>query len=105
MNPKPSTKADDNVLQLYRHQPCIICGHPSDPCHIKSRGSGGADEHWNLVALCRGHHIEQHKSGWFVFCQRNPRVGYELDQKGWRFEPEGRYTGAVMKLRRDNNTA
>lgn len=101
MNPKSSRKSDDDVLQLFRHKPCILCGKPSDPCHIKSKGSGGPDEEWNLIALCRDHHIQQHKMGWFVFCQRNLRTEHELDQKGWRFEPEGRFTGAIMKLRND----
>ena len=53
--------------------PCAICGSGtyhddtgewlSDPCHVKSRGSGGKDE-GNVIPMCRSHHVEQHSKGW-----------------------------------------
>lgn len=64
---------------------CIICGDPSERCHIKSRGSGGGDEEWNIMHLCREHHIEQHKRGWLGFSSVYPVAREELQRKGWEF--------------------
>jgi hypothetical protein len=42
--------------------------------HIVSRGSGGSDEEWNRLNLCRRCHTEAHSLGWLVFGMRYPRV-------------------------------
>lgn len=67
-----------------------------DPCHIKSKGSGGPDEEWNLIGLCRNHHIESHKIGWFAFCEKYPSVMNQLMSRGWKFENQF----GVIKLTR-----
>lgn len=64
---------------------CVICNAPCERAHIKSRGSGGHDETWNVMALCRGHHIEQHKVGWKKLSEMYPEVAQALDVKGWEF--------------------
>jgi hypothetical protein len=73
------------VLDEFRGKPCLICRAPSDPAHIKSWGSGGKDERENLLSLCRHHHSESHQVGWLVFCQKYPKVLWELQKKGWGF--------------------
>jgi len=54
-------------------QPCIACGTMRvDRCyhHIKSRGSGGLDEPWNLMSLCQEHHNEVHSKGLYEFSMK-----------------------------------
>ena len=61
-------------------------GHPTDPAHIKSRGSGGGDELNNLVAACRPCHVLSHAIGWFDFCLKFPKMKEHLYLKGWTFK-------------------
>ena len=75
---------------------CIICSKKADRAHIKTRGSGGSDDAWNLMSLCRMHHTEQHASGWFKFANKYPIVMKELEFQGWRFEDNF----GMWKLRR-----
>jgi len=46
--------------ELARSLPCLACGRrpPSDPAHVRSRGSGGRDR-GNVVGLCRPCHVRQ----------------------------------------------
>ena len=77
---------NQEVLDLFRNKPCAACGKiGSDPCHIKSRGSGGPDAEWNLISLCREHHTEQHAIGWYRMVWRYPLIAFKLAQKGWCF--------------------
>ena len=63
---------------------CIVCGRTNpDSAHIKSRGSGGPDADWNLIDLCRLHHIEQHTIGWVSFFNKHSAVRRVLISKGW----------------------
>ena len=80
-------------------EPCIQCMNPSDNCHVRSRGSGGGNEEWNLIALCRWHHIEQHKIGWVRFSNRYPAVAARLARQGWVVE--NRF--GVLKLVRNSD--
>lgn len=95
MIPKPIRKSDENVLNVYRKARCCLCGcRPCDPAHIKTRGSGGPDEHWNLIALCREHHTEQGQIGFWRMCEKYPFVRQILAGKGWLF-------GGDKKLKRE----
>lgn len=71
------------VLESVRGTPCVICAKPSDPAHIKSRGSGGDDAPDNVLPLCRFHHQIQHAKGWSMFCSMYPAVGEALSKRGW----------------------
>ena len=67
--------------------PCVVCGRlPSDPDHIKQRGSGGSDDTDNCWPVCRAHHTERHKIGLNSFVKRYPHVIKILLSKGWRYE-------------------
>lgn len=83
---KPVRIKDRKLLDTYHKKRCVACGKtPSDPAHIISRGAGGDDVDWNLIALCRKHHSMSHALGWFKFCQLFPFVGRALKIKGWVF--------------------
>jgi hypothetical protein len=78
--------------------PCLICSrNKTDRCHIKSRGSGGTDDEWNLVTMCRVCHSIQHSLGWFRFAQKHPVVMQELIHKGWTFEDRFGFPKLVRK--------
>lgn len=75
---------DKSLLSTYYRMPCVVCSkRPSDPSHIKSRGSGGHDIASNLIPLCRVHHVEQHKLGWITFSHKYPPVLKYLHGLGW----------------------
>jgi hypothetical protein len=70
---------------------CIICGNPKfDNAHIKSRGSGGTNDYWNILRLCRHHHRLQHSYGWRRFSGMYPVIADTLDKYGWEFTPWGK---------------
>lgn len=78
---------DKKLLAKLKELPCVICGKsPSDPCHIKSVGSGGDDVSDNLLSMCRVHHTEQHTIGFFKLSQKYPKLVNILASKGWKFD-------------------
>lgn len=95
---KQIVKRDRELLDSYHDKRCIVCGRTGcDPAHIKSSKSGGPDEAWNLAPLCRIHHTESHKIGWFMFAKKYNKVYNYLLSLGWKFEEQF----GVTKLVRD----
>ncbi len=94
---KPSRRRSSSERRKVTGKPCLVCGLPSDACHIRSRGAGGGDEKWNLVPLCREHHQMQHKAGWWEMARRCWTVEVALDERGWRFDCS---TGLVRLVRK-----
>lgn len=83
MFPKQFRVEDEKVLEKVRGQGCCVCGrHPVDASHIKTKGSGGPDTDWNVVAHCRAHHQEWGVS-WSRFLRRNPQMAVVLTRLGW----------------------
>lgn len=84
---KKIRKSDKALLELIKAMPCIVCGSRLmvDPSHIKTRGSGGPDEPWNVVAKCRKHHTEWGMS-WSRFLVKYPAFAFKLRQLGWEWE-------------------
>lgn len=79
--------------------PCAICNRtPTDSCHIKTNGSGGTMEDYNIIQMCRLHHNEQHNLGWNKMVYRYPHLNIILESKGW----ELRNVLGVVKLVRDH---
>ena len=77
--------------------PCIVCGNtPSDQAHLKSVGSGGTMDEFNLIALCRRHHSEQHQIGFVRFIGKHKHIYSILRSKGWHLVTEF----GVTKLKR-----
>lgn len=63
---------------------CVVCGKVgADLHHWKSRKSGGPDEDWNLIKICRTHHTEIHKIGPQTFSEKYPSVKKWLIDNGW----------------------
>lgn len=75
----------------------MICNQiPTDRCHIKTHGSGGPMAEWNIIRMCRMHHIESHKIGFKKMCVKYPWLEKILNDKGWEFVNEF----GITKLRR-----
>nr|BFD58939.1 hypothetical protein CKG001_10460 [Bdellovibrio sp. CKG001] len=81
---------DPELLALFRSLPCMACGKPppSEVHHVKTVGSGGGDDPWNLLPLC----VECHKTGrvaWHSvkgpreFLLTYPHVYDYLRKQGW----------------------
>lgn len=88
--PKPSRKKDRDLLDQVKQLRCCICGmrpgslyNPIDPSHIKTRGSGGPDEKWNVVPHCRLHHREWEDTAHHDFLFKYPAMRVLLIGLGW----------------------
>lgn len=73
------------------HLPCIACGKIGEGQivlhHVKTRGSGGKDDSWNLLSLCQiPHHNEIHQIGLTVFAKKYPMVDEWLTYNGWTYD-------------------
>lgn len=77
---------DKKLRDSFNLIPCKICLKPSDPCHIKTFATVLGDDEWNLMPLCRVHHVEQHKIGIISFIKKYPIIGIYLKRKGWSLE-------------------
>lgn len=77
------------LLKSYRGKECVICGDPSSTAaHIQSKGAGGSDEEWNLLALCFKDHRYSHDHGWKALIDLHPNVEDILRAKGWELVEE-----------------
>jgi len=57
------------------HSDCEACAFPSEELHhIITRRSGGLDEDFNWLALCKGCHLLFHSLGRASFCKRYPHL-------------------------------
>lgn len=83
-----SFRAENKDLKnLTKDTRCVVCSRTgSDPHHVKSKGSGGPDEEWNLMPLCRIHHTEIHKIGSATFSLKYNNVLLWLNSHGWEIE-------------------
>lgn len=84
--PKSKRLQSQAALNEFRGKPCLVCGNPSDPAHIKTRGSGGNDSPENILPLCRRHHTEQHAVGFVRFIEKHPVMEHHLRARGWEVE-------------------
>lgn len=68
---------------------CHICGMVSedrnDLHHIKTQGAKGPDEVWNLIPLCRPHHVECHAIGRTSFGRKYARFKEWLIKHEWEY--------------------
>ncbi len=74
----------ESILKKIRAKPCVACGKPgpSDPDHIKTRGSGGDDSEDNLWPLCRMHHVVRHAKGLGYMIEMFPSCKKWLEDHG-----------------------
>jgi len=82
---KPKRQVDQDLLELIRQMPCVVCDAPplSEPSHIKSRGSGGPDTAWNVFPKCRPCHSDWHQKGRMTFLKEHPEFARLLFFYGW----------------------
>lgn len=65
----------------------MVCGvTPTDLHHIKTRGSGGSDDLFNLINLCRYHHQQVHSYGMVKFINNHKHIMGILHSKGWEIQ-------------------
>lgn len=93
---KPQRVKDEAFLAFLRGEPCITCyaPAPSDPSHLRTRGSGGSD--YTAASQCRACHQQWHQLGPVKF-------GFVTETTPWREQSEQvvRYlTDPVVTLRR-----
>jgi len=74
------------LLKSFRNISCVLCGQPSEACHIQSVGAGGEDTEDNLIAFCRMHHQYQHRVGWDRMIANYPILETFLKEKGWQMQ-------------------
>lgn len=70
---------------------CRVCNKPAEHHHVKTRGSGGGDEVWNLMPLCRYHHQEVHKIGLNKFSIMHGGVKDWLIDNRWEKDHNGKW--------------
>ncbi|MFH5812100.1 putative HNHc nuclease [Companilactobacillus sp. FL22-1] len=79
---------NDYAMQLrcLEHRKCCICGRHADVAHVEAVGSGRNrrkinHSEFHFMALCRVHHIEQHKMGIMSFLQKYHIKPIKLDDE------------------------
>ena len=66
---------------------CIVCFKQGvDLHHLTTRGSGGTDDEWNLMPLCRFDHAKTHSLGLKQMSQVSENVEMWLIKHGWEFD-------------------
>ena len=66
---------------------CIICSRiGADLHHVKTRKSGGTDDEWNLMPLCRKEHQEIHQIGTTSFVNKYKKARQWLLNNNWEFD-------------------
>lgn len=76
MTPMPKTKRweSETYLSFIRKQPCLICGYPSEPHHVRINGNAGTGrkpDDTYCIPLCRLHHYEHDNQGRDTFYERH----------------------------------
>ena len=90
--PKHRRTEDRALLDTVKKMRCCVCGRApgtaveTTPSHIKTRGSGGGDEYWNVVPKCVTCHIEWGKLGPGQFMRKHPVFRAILQWLGWHWD-------------------
>lgn len=64
---------------------CIICGTQGENHHVKTRGSSGTDDYYNLMPLCREHHQNIHFIGLTTFASKYSEAREWLIRHAWEY--------------------
>lgn len=66
---------------------CIVTGKQGcDLHHIKTRGSGGTDDEWNLIPISRTLHQRWHHRGTQYMVKGYPAIRNWMIKNGWKFD-------------------
>lgn len=91
---KPYKRSDAGTIYINLHPTCEACeGWKTEELHhILSRRSGGPDEEWNWLALCKACHLVFHSVGRASFAKRYPwledKIKAACDKMGRKFDKE-----------------
>jgi hypothetical protein len=67
----------------------VVCSSQStEQHHVKTRGSGGTDDPWNLMPVCRRDHTRIHQEGLAKVAKGNLSLLTWLVENGWVFNKE-----------------
>lgn len=69
-----------------KHRKCCLCGKHADIAHFQAVGAGKNRRRTDhrlllLMALCRGHHQEQHNEGVHYFVKKNRIIPVRLEEE------------------------
>lgn len=68
---------------------CVATGEVGcDLHHVKTRGSGGLDEPWNLIPVSHAIHMEIHSKGLVWASLKYPGIRTWLLEHGWFLEEQ-----------------
>lgn len=100
---KTKRYVNEENLKRVRSKPCACCGKTDsiNAHHIKSRGSGGGDYEFNLLAVCYLHHAEIHKRGISYMVNKYFNLSSVLHKNGWRQDSFGKWIN--IKEENDGN--
>jgi len=71
---KAYKRSEMGEFYMNAHPQCEVCQAPStDLHHIITRKTGGPDEYWNYLALCKIDHQVFHMMGRYSFTVRYPQ--------------------------------
>lgn len=96
----PDTFNYKELEDFLRQQPCLACQENKiiEIHHVKTRGSGGGDDPWNVIPLCQKCHKEWHDNGRITFVKKYSHVLKYLQTLGWQFIDSGHYGMFPEKL-------
>lgn len=84
--PKPERTKNREFLDSFHDTRCVVCSRVGAVAHhVKSKGSGGPDESWNLMNLDNIHHTEVHTIGLTKFSEKYASVKRWLLANDWEF--------------------
>lgn len=79
------------LRESFYNRACAACGKiGADPAHIRTYAASRTDAEWNIIPLCRRHHIMQGQYGWRRMCEMYPIVDIALRERGWGFDERGK---------------
>lgn len=82
--PKRPRRGRSDTAQFYlnAHPACEACNiiEAQEVHHILTRATGGPDENWNFLALCRADHMIFHQLGRRAFAQRFPALAQKIEE-------------------------
>lgn len=91
MFPKPKRHEDRDLLNKAHTSRCVVCNkYGAVAHHVKTKGSGGPDKHWNLMPLDKRCHSEVHNIGLLKFADKYIQVKNWLLSNGWYFDENSR---------------
>lgn len=85
--------SDKAYREWIKGRPCIVCGLPGEPCHVRLNGRGGmaTKPKYSAVALCHDHHMQQHQKGHLSLFSKEDWLFYAGESlRNWLLESEAK---------------